>query len=75
MMPGAPRCAAVRYPKSRANDAELLELRRRAWRDAGLACIEADRVADDWLRLGIINLCDALYGPRRAPAVKRENTI
>lgn len=64
MMPGAPRCAAVRYPRSQTTAEELAEMRRRAWRQQGVLSLRLEDIPDDWLRAGLLAWATAQYGPR-----------
>jgi hypothetical protein len=43
----------------------LAELRRRAWRELGLAILDPADIPDDWLRQAIRNEANRQYGCRR----------
>jgi hypothetical protein len=43
----------------------MAELRRRAWRDLGLAIFDPADIADDWLRQAVRNEAERQYGGSR----------
>jgi hypothetical protein len=63
-----PRIYAMGEPPRQTpaqREAVLAELRRRAWRDLGLAIFDPADIADDWLRQAVRNEAERQYGGRR----------
>lgn len=50
--------------KEPANEAELADMRRRAWHQQGIAVIRPQDITDDFARQAIVNTADKLYGKR-----------
>lgn len=48
------------------SEAEKFELRKRAWREKGIAIFEADLIPGWDMRQLIVNYAEALYGQRQA---------
>lgn len=68
-MRGHPRISPIygRGPAVRSEGQELRdrdEFRRRAWHELGLAILDPEDVADDWLRQGVTNEANRLFGRR-----------
>lgn len=63
---GAPRPPASPLGRLRSpTDATAMEaMRRRAWREHGVATIAVGEVGDDWLRQAITNEAVRRWGPR-----------
>ena len=61
--PALPRCALGRLVPAPATTAtELFLLRRRAWREQGIAILPVAAIADPWLRQALTNEANRLYG-------------
>jgi hypothetical protein len=45
-------------------EAELVAMRRRAWRHQGVVVLRPDDIRDDWTRRVLINEANRLYGRR-----------
>ena len=61
--PSVPHCALGRLvPIPATNEAELFVMRRRAWREQGIAILSVRSIDDPWLRQAIINEANRLYG-------------
>ena len=61
--PSKPRCALGRLvPIPPTNEADLFAMRRRAWREQGIAILSIENIADPWLRQAIANEANRLYG-------------
>jgi hypothetical protein len=57
------QCALGRLvPKAATSEAELFAMRRRAWREQGVAILSVRGIEDPWLRQAIINEAKRLYG-------------
>ncbi len=63
---GAPRPPGSPLGRLRsATDASAMEaMRRRAWREHGVATIAVGEIGDDWLRQAITNEAVRRWGPR-----------
>lgn len=67
--PALPRCALARLvPIEPTAAADLHRMRRRAWRELGLAILPVSEIADPWTRQAITNEAVRLYGERNASA-------
>jgi hypothetical protein len=53
--------AAARSPSP---EAELVAMRRTAWRYQGVVVLRPEEVSDDWTRQALINEANRLYGRR-----------
>ena len=61
--PFSPRCVLGRLiPVPATSEAELFAMRRRAWREQGIAILSIDNITDPWLRQAITNEANRLYG-------------
>jgi len=61
--PFPPRCALGRLlPIAATCETELHTMRRRAWREQGIATLSVSMIDDPWLRQAIINEAKRLYG-------------
>jgi hypothetical protein len=47
-----------------APEAELVAMRRAAWRHQGVVVLRPEEVRDDWTRQALINEANRLYGRR-----------
>jgi hypothetical protein len=54
-----------RQPQQPASKEELESMRKKAWHEQGLILIRPGEILDDWLRQGVINLANRLFGKRR----------
>ena len=62
--PGLPRCPLGREP-SPATPADLEAMRRRVWRDQGVASLAIEDITDPWLRQAITNEANRRWGRRQ----------
>jgi len=62
--PRAPRSCLDRGARSPTTTLEMEGLRRRVWREQGVASIAIEDVADPWLRQAITNEAVRRWGPR-----------
>jgi hypothetical protein len=53
--------------KTPASPDELWAMRRRAWRDTGVAVLRPDDIQDDFARQAVVNVAEKLFGPRPKP--------
>jgi hypothetical protein len=60
--------------KTPASPDELWAMRRRAWRDTGVAVLRPDDIADDFARQAVVNVAEKLFGPRPKPIDSEEGT-
>ncbi len=51
-----------------ADDEQLKTMRRKAWREQGVAMLRPEDVQDDWTRQVIVNTAEKLYGKRKGKA-------
>ena len=66
-MPGAPRqprSSLDRGARSSTTTPKMEALRRRAWRDQGVASLSVEDIADPWLRQAVMNEATRRWGPR-----------
>jgi hypothetical protein len=71
-LPGAPRpprSSLDRGTRSPTTSPEMEALRRRVWREQGVASLAIDDINDPWLRQAIQNEAVRRWGPRQ-----QENT-
>lgn len=71
-LPGAPRpprSSLDRGTRSPTTSPEMEALRRRVWREQGVASLAIDDITDPWLRQAIQNEAVRRWGPRQ-----QENT-
>lgn len=47
-----------------ATDEEIEQMRRKAWLQQGVAMIKPAEIVDEWLRQGLTNHMEKLYGRR-----------
>ena len=59
-------------PKTPASADELWAMRRRAWRDTGVAVLRPDDISDDFARQAVVNVAEKLFGPRPKPLDEKE---
>lgn len=65
--PFPPRCALGRLvPVPATTESELYAMRRRAWREQGIVILSISTIDDPWLRQGITNEANRLYGEAMA---------
>ena len=61
--PSVPHCVLGRLvPIPATNEAELNDMRRRAWREQGIVILPITSIDDPWLRQAITNEANRLYG-------------
>ena len=56
---------ARHQPEAPADDDQLQVMRRAAWHGQGVVLLRPEEISDDWLRQGVINLANKLYGRRK----------
>ncbi len=47
---------------------QLEPLRRAAWHQQGVITLRPEEITDEWLRQGLVNLAEKLYGKRQEAA-------
>ena len=57
-------CLSRHQSRTAPSDADLLTMRRAAWRSQGVAVLRPEDVRDDWTRQALINEANRLYGRR-----------
>ena len=62
--PALPRCLLGREP-SPATPADLEAMRRRVWREQGVASLAIEDIDDPWLRQAVQNEAVRRWGPRQ----------
>ena len=62
--PRPPRSSLDRGRWSTTTPDEMDALRRRVWREQGIASLSIDDIADPWLRQAVINEATRRWGPR-----------
>ncbi len=66
-LPGAPRpprSCLDRGTRSPATPPEVDAMRRRAWREQGVASLSIEDITDPWLRQAVLNEATRRWGPR-----------
>ncbi len=67
-LPGSPRpprsCLDGRT-RSPTTSPEMDAMRRRVWREQGIALLAIDDISDSWLRQALINEATRRWGPRQ----------
>lgn len=65
-LPGAPRTPRSSLDLARSSTAapEMDAMRRRAWREQGVASLPIDDITDPWLRQAVANEATRRWGPR-----------
>jgi hypothetical protein len=61
-------CLARAQARTVPSDADLLAMRRAAWRQQGLVVLRPEDVSDDWIRQALVNEANRLYGRRSGGA-------
>ncbi|HTI86330.1 MAG TPA: hypothetical protein VL966_06980 [Alphaproteobacteria bacterium] len=61
-----------RLAVSAMNEEDLVALRRRVWRETGVAVIKPDDLTDDTARAAITKTATELFGPRLIRATKED---
>jgi hypothetical protein len=61
-----------RLARSALNEEDLVALRRRVWRETGVAVIKPDDLTDDDTREAITRAATRLFGPRLIRAAKED---
>lgn len=59
---------------SALNTPEILALRRRVWRETGIAVVKPEDVRDDNARAALVKAADALFGPRSPRVLVEKQT-
>ncbi len=62
--PRPPRSCLDRGTRSPTTTPEMEALRRRVWRDQGVASVAVEDIADPWLRQAVMNEATRRWGPR-----------
>lgn len=62
--PRPPRSCLDRGRWGTTTPDEMDALRRRVWREQGIASLSIDDIADPWLRQAVINEATRRWGPR-----------
>jgi hypothetical protein len=62
-----------RLAVSALNEEDLVALRRRVWRETGVAVIKPDDLTDDDARETIVKTATRLFGPRPIRGTKEES--
>lgn len=62
--PRLPRSSLDRGARSPTTSPEMDALRRRVWRDQGVASLAIDDITDPWLRQAVLNEATRRWGPR-----------
>lgn len=60
------RSSLSRLPSAPTSPEELAEMRKRAWREQGIAIFDVEQIPGWDTRQFIINYAEALYGKRQA---------
>ena len=58
------RGVSDQYLTAAERDQRNADQRRRIWRELGWACIDLNRVMDDWIKQAIVNECIRQNGSR-----------
>jgi hypothetical protein len=65
MIVSMPYKGSMRYiPNQRASASEMRDLRRQAWREAGVLTVKPDDIPDELIRRILTELGEQLYGQR-----------
>ncbi len=56
---------ARHQPESPIDDDQLRRMRSAAWHRQGVAVVRLDEIQDDWLRQGLENYMNTVYGRRK----------
>ena len=62
--PRPPRSCLDRGTRSPTTGPEMDAMRRRVWRDQGVASLSVEDIADPWLRQAVMNEATQRWGPR-----------
>lgn len=62
--PRPPRSCLDRGTRGPTTTPEMEALRRRVWRDQGVASLSIEDIADPWLRQAVMNEATRRWGPR-----------
>ncbi len=62
--PRPPRSCLDRGTRRPTTTPEMEALRRRVWRDQGVASLSVEDIADPWLRQAVMNEATRRWGPR-----------
>lgn len=62
--PRPPRSCLDRGTRGPTTTPEMDAMRRRAWRDQGVASLAVEDIADPWLRQAVANEATRRWGPR-----------
>jgi hypothetical protein len=62
-----------RLAVSTMNEEDLVALRRRVWRETGVAVIKPDDLTDDDAREAIVRAATKLFGPRPLSGIKERS--
>ena len=56
---------APHLPRGPTPTEQLEPLRRAAWHQQGVITLRPEEITDEWLRQGVVNLAEKLYGRRK----------
>ena len=62
--PRSPRSCLDRGTRSPTTSPEMDDMRRRAWREQGVASLSIEDITDPWLRQAVTNEAVRRWGPR-----------